>query len=87
VLDAREVQATILNSVVRTFAEGDRPAICATGHVYVAEGAPGCTLPWSENKMPEFTACERRPNGRLSCQLVASPGSGRLVVHLMDTRV
>jgi hypothetical protein len=47
---------------------------------------PGCTPKWSENKMLEFTACERRPNGSLFRQLVASPGTGGLIVHLMETR-
>jgi ferredoxin len=80
------VQAAILNSIVRTVAECDGSAICVTGYVYVAEGDPGCTPKWSENKMLEFTACERRPNGSLFRQLVASPGTGGLIVHLMETR-
>jgi hypothetical protein len=56
VLDARDVKAAILNSIVRPLAEGIDP---------------GCTPHWSKNKMLEFIACERRPNGR--------------VVYLMET--
>lgn len=61
--------------------------MCDACHDHVAEGDPGCTSKWNENEMLEFTPCERRPNGGLSCQWVASPGTGGLVVELMDTRL
>jgi hypothetical protein len=49
------------------------------------EGDPGCIPTWSENEMLEFIVCERGPNGRLSCQWMASPAKG-VVGRLMETR-
>jgi hypothetical protein len=37
--------------------------------------------------MLEFTACESRPKGRVSCQLVTSPWTVGLVAHLMEIRL
>ena len=37
--------------------------------------------------MLEFTASERKPNSRLSCQLVATPEFEGLVVYLPETQV
>ncbi|RZF24452.1 hypothetical protein EVC45_38750 [Paraburkholderia sp. UYCP14C] len=67
--------------------EGSWVAMCDTCLVYAADGGPGSTPKWSENEMLEFTACERRSNGRLSTRLVASAGNGGPGVHLMDTRI
>ena len=40
-----------------------------------------------EKAMLEFTASERKPNSRLSCQLVATPDFEGLVVYLPETQV
>lgn len=57
---------------------------CATCHVYVAE-------PWAaqlsapdgdETSMLEFTAAERRPGSRLSCQIIVSDALDGLTVEL-----
>ena len=40
-----------------------------------------------EKAMLEFTASERKPNSRLSCQLVATPEFEGLVVYLPETQV
>ena len=83
------MQAAILNSIDGIVAECGGSAMCATCHVYVEEPDLGRTpkMEDAENEMLEFTACERRPNSRLSCQLVVSPEMEGLVVHLPDTQV
>ena len=81
------MHAAVVNGCVRTAGEGRGAVMGDTFRVYTAEGDPGCTQKWSESKMLEFTACGRRPNGRLSCQLPASPEVGGVVAHLMDTLI
>ena len=58
--------------------------MCATCHVYLdqadLERAP--TMQADENEMLEFTASERKPTSRLSCQLVMSPELDGLTVYL-----
>jgi 2Fe-2S ferredoxin len=39
-----------------------------------------------EDAMLEGTASPRKPNSRLSCQLVVSPEMDGLVVHLPETQ-
>jgi 2Fe-2S ferredoxin len=83
------MQGAILNSIDGIVAECGGSAMCATCHVYVEPQDLGRTpkMEDAENEMLEFTACERRPNSRLSCQLVVSPEMDGLVVHLPDTQV
>jgi ferredoxin, 2Fe-2S len=83
------MQAAILNSIDGIVAECGGSAMCATCHVYVEEADLARTpkMEDAENEMLEFTACERRPNSRLSCQLVVAPQMEGLVVHLPDTQV
>ncbi len=83
------MQAAILNSIDGIVAECGGSAMCATCHVYVEEQDLGRTptMEDAENEMLEFTACERRPNSRLSCQLVVSEEMDGLVVHLPETQV
>jgi ferredoxin, 2Fe-2S len=83
------MQAAILNSIDGIVAECGGSAMCATCHVYVEDSQLGRTpaMEDAENEMLEFTACERRPNSRLSCQLVVSAEMDGLVVHLPDTQV
>jgi 2Fe-2S ferredoxin len=56
-------------------AECGGAAMCATCHVYVdppdLDKLPPATS--IENEMLEATACERRDNSRLSCQIQARP--------------
>ena len=40
-----------------------------------------------EKAMLEFTASERKPNSRLSCQLVVTPEMDGLVVYLPESQV
>jgi 2Fe-2S ferredoxin len=83
------MQAAILNSIDGIVAECGGSAMCATCHVYVEEADLGRTpkMEDAENEMLEFTACERRPNSRLSCQLVVAPDMDGLVVHLPESQV
>jgi 2Fe-2S ferredoxin len=61
-------------------------AMCATCHVYVDEKDLGQLPPMSddEDAMLEDTACERKANSRLSCQLEAHDELDGIVVHLPE---
>jgi ferredoxin, 2Fe-2S len=83
------MRAAILNGVDGIVAECGGEMMCATCHVYVDEAQLGRTPSQSDDEraMLEFTASERRPNSRLSCQLVVTPEMDGLVVHLPETQV
>lgn len=57
---------------------------CATCHVYVREPFASRLPPASDDErgMLEFTASERRPNSRLSCQIELADGLDGLTVDL-----
>ena len=61
---------------------------CSTCHVYVREDMLALTPPMDadEDAMLEGTASERRPNSRLSCQIVVTQEMDGLVVHLPETQ-
>ena len=61
---------------------------CATCHVYVREPFASSLPPPSADElgMLEFTAAERRPNSRLSCQIALSPALDGLTVDLPATQ-
>ena len=63
--------------------------MCATCHVYVDEPYLDRMPPQSDDEkaMLEFTASERKPNSRLSCQLVVTPEMDGLVVYLPESQV
>ena len=83
------MRAAILNSVDGIVAECGGEMMCATCHVYVEPDLLDRTPPQSDDEkaMLEFTASERKPNSRLSCQLVATPELDGLVVYLPETQV
>jgi 2Fe-2S ferredoxin len=83
------MRAAILNNVDGIVAECGGEMMCATCHVYVEEPQLDRTPAQSDDEkaMLEFTASERRPNSRLSCQLVVTPEMDGLVVHLPETQV
>lgn len=61
-------------------------AVCATCHVYVDAAWAG-RLPApqvAELAMLEYTAAERRPHSRLSCQIALTPELQGLVLHVPD---
>jgi 2Fe-2S ferredoxin len=57
---------------------------CATCHVYVDERFLGALPPPApdEVEMLDFVADERKPNSRLSCQIVVGPALDGMVVRL-----
>lgn len=61
---------------------------CATCHVYVREPFAGRLPPPSKDElgMLAFTASERRPNSRLSCQIELHAGLDGLTVDLPETQ-
>lgn len=64
-------------------------AMCATCHVYV-DPEHFVRLPAigaDEDALLDGAASERRPNSRLSCQIVMTPELDGLVVHLPDRQV
>jgi ferredoxin, 2Fe-2S len=83
------MRAAILNGVDGIVAECGGEMMCATCHVYVEEARLGETPTQSDDEkaMLEFTASERKPNSRLSCQLVVTPELDGLVVYLPETQV
>ena len=83
------MQAAVFNGLDGIVAECGGEMMCATCHVYVEENQLGRTPTQSDDEkaMLEFTASERRPNSRLSCQLVVTPELDGLVVYLPETQV
>ncbi|TDQ44459.1 2Fe-2S iron-sulfur cluster-binding protein [Tepidicella xavieri] len=61
---------------------------CATCHVYVREPWHAQLPPPSadEDSMLDFSAAERRPNSRLSCQIALTPALDGLVVDVPPTQ-
>ena len=59
---------------------------CGTCHVYVAPSQLARLPPPSsaEDEMLEMTASERRPNSRLSCQILMTDALDGLVLHLPE---
>ena len=83
------MQAATRNDLSGILAECGGNAMCATCHVYVEPDQLDRTPAQSDDEkaMLEFTASERKPNSRLSCQLVATPELDGLVVYLPETQV
>ena len=83
------MQAAVMNGVDGIVAECGGSCMCATCHVYVRDDQLELCPPMQtdEDAMLEGTASPRRPNSRLSCQLVASEQMEGLVVDLPETQV
>jgi len=83
------MRGAILNNVDGIVAECGGEMMCATCHVYVDEPYLGRAPPQSDDEkaMLEFTASERKPTSRLSCQLVVTPEMDGLVVYLPETQI
>lgn len=82
------MQAAVYNGLDGIVAECGGSCMCATCHVYVREDQLAMTpaMQPDEEAMLEGTASPRRPNSRLSCQLVVSPEMDGLVVYLPETQ-
>jgi ferredoxin, 2Fe-2S len=83
------MRGAILNSVDGIVAECGGEMMCATCHVYVEEDQLPLTPAQSDDEkaMLEFTASERKPNSRLSCQLAVTAEMDGLVVYLPEAQV
>ena len=78
------MKGAIANGVMGIVAECGGSCMCATCHVYVHEDqlAKLPEMELGEDAMLDGTASPRRPNSRLSCQLVMTPALDGLVVRL-----
>jgi len=93
VLDVAEGQnlmmAAIAHNLPGIIGECGGHAMCATCHVYVdpdqLDSLPD--VQDEEDEMLEDVASERRPNSRLSCQLVVADGFDGLRVELPEAQV
>ena len=83
------MQAAIANGVAGIVAECGGSQMCATCHVYVADEWLNKLAPMqaTEDAMLDTAASERKPNSRLSCQIVMSPELDGLVVHVPERQV
>jgi 2Fe-2S ferredoxin len=93
--ESAEIEARLGTSAMRAavfvglegiLAECGGSLVCGTCHVYV-EPAQFAGLPppsAAEDEMLEMTASERRPNSRLSCQIVMTDALDGLVLYLPE---
>jgi 2Fe-2S ferredoxin len=82
------MQAAVFNGLDGIVAECGGSCMCATCHVYVHEDqlAKCPEMELGEDAMLDGTASPRRPNSRLSCQLVMAPEMAGLVVDMPETQ-
>ena len=83
------MQAAVANGVEGIVAECGGNASCATCHVYIDPARSGPVGPPNdvEDEMLDFTAAERRPTSRLSCQIQLSDALDGLVVHVPEEQI
>src|ERR1700681_1886589 len=82
------MQAAVLHGVDGIVAECGGSCMCATCHVFVREDqlAKLPEMELGEDAMLDGAASPRRPNSRLSCQLVVTPQMDGLVVDTPETQ-
>src|SRR5580704_9560238 len=82
------MQAAVLHGVDGIVAECGGSCMCATCHVFVREDqlAKLPEMELGEDAMLDGAASPRRPNSRLSCQLVMTPAMDGLVVDMPETQ-
>ena len=82
------METAVKNMVPGIDADCGGACACATCHVYVREDQLPQTpaMQADEDAMLEGTASPRKPNSRLSCQLVVSPEMEGVVVYLPETQ-
>ncbi|MER6143161.1 2Fe-2S iron-sulfur cluster-binding protein [Streptomyces sparsogenes] len=80
------MRGAVFNDIDGIVAQCGGNAQCATCHVYVDEATLDRLEPArpNEDDMLDFTACPRRPNSRLSCQLEVTGALDGLIVHLPE---
>lgn len=83
---ATVMETAIRNDVPGIEAECGGACACATCHVYAPESVGEATDEY-EQDMLDFTADERRPNSRLSCQIELEPSMEGAVFDLPGVQV
>lgn len=80
------MQGAVSNGVHGIVAECGGSAMCATCHVYVADGPLENLPPVNpvENEMLESAAAERKENSRLGCQIEVTAALDGLVVDVPE---
>jgi 2Fe-2S ferredoxin len=83
------MEGAIKNGIDEIVAECGGAAQCGTCHVYVEESWLPKLPPMhdDENAMLDTTACPRRPNSRLSCQIPVTKELSGLTVHTPEAQV
>jgi len=82
------MRAAVSNAIEGIAADCGGCMTCATCHVFIDDawlervGTPSA----DEDSMLDFTAVPRRPNSRLSCQVVLEPRLEGLVAGLPETQ-
>ncbi len=82
------MEGGVRNGIDEIVAECGGSCLCATCHVYVDEAWLPKLDPMAEDEdaMLESAAADRKPNSRLSCQLIVKPAYDGLVVHTPETQ-
>lgn len=83
------MQAAVSRGLAGIVGECGGGAMCATCHVYVEAGdyAKLTSPDGVENEMLDGTACERKPNSRLSCQIKAKSELDVLRVYFPERQI
>lgn len=83
------MQAAVTHGLPGIVAECGGSAMCATCHVYVDAQWQDKLPPMDavEQEMLDSVADERRPESRLSCQVVVTPEMDGMVVRLPRTQL
>lgn len=81
---ASVMEAAVHHNVRGIDAECGGSCSCATCHVYVDDAFVDRLAPPDamESELLDGTASERRPNSRLSCQILVTPSLDGLTVHV-----
>lgn len=91
----REVEVPVGMTVMSGALQNNVPGIdaecggclsCATCHVYVDGGADLPPPSKDEAEMLDAVAASRRPESRLSCQIVVTQSIDRLIVRIPETQ-
>jgi 2Fe-2S ferredoxin len=83
------MHGAVANNIDGIIGECGGQMMCATCHVYVEARFLGRLAGVSddEDAMLGATACERKPNSRLSCQITAADTLDGIIVHMPETQL
>jgi ferredoxin, 2Fe-2S len=81
------MEAAVQNGIDGIVAECGGSCLCATCHVYVDDAfLDHVPLDSDQDAMLDSTAAERKPNSRLSCQILMKPELAGLIVHMPESQ-